>query len=143
VSYVTNDPCVVPDGYELPSVGDFRRRFPEFAKVPDATIDMLIIEASLWVDYDWMLPDYQLGILYFAAHMAVQALRAIMLGSAASLGQQVSSMSFRDRSVTYQNPPLSQAAPSASSWDGQLDTTPYGMRYRMYLYRNAPPVLIV
>lgn len=133
----------VPDGYWLPSVGDFRKRFPEFSQVPDETIDMLITEASLWVDYDWMLPDYQLGILYFAAHLAARALRAILLGDAASLGQTVSSMTFRDRSVTYFNPVQSQAAPAVSSWDGQLDTTPYGMMFRMYLYRNAPPVLVV
>jgi len=131
-----------PPGYWLPTVGDFRKRFPEFSQVPDATVDMLISEASMWVDYDWMLPDYQLAILYYAAHIASRSLRAILLGNAAALGQTIASMSFRDRSVTY-NSPTQAALQAAESWEGQFDTTPYGMMYRMYLYRNAPPVLIV
>jgi hypothetical protein len=55
--------------YTIPTLLDFRTRFPAFDSSEDTQIEQLLVEASNAIDQSWIETDYQPAILYLTAHL--------------------------------------------------------------------------
>lgn len=115
--------------YTVPTVAEFRERFPAFAAVPDARI-------QYWLDHhapvttDWIEGDYQPAILELTAHNLVvndEVPRSGEVGAMAGVTR------FRSGSMDVS---FSEQAANAALGGG-YDATKYGQRFRIYLRRNA------
>jgi len=115
--------------YTLPTVSDFRDRFPEFDSKADTQVEAAITDASRRVDNTWIEGDYQTAILYLAAHLIAVA------DAAASGGGVIQSERIGPISVTY--------AVDASTKPGQLASTSYGQYWAELNRLNNPPIEVI
>lgn len=125
--------------YTTPTREEFKTRFPIFAAKTDEAIDAALLEASGQVDESWREQDYQIALMYLAAHLLATDNSAAgeepEIGAAAG---QVASESFGGMSISYASTSESNAA-NKSQWG----TTEYGRRYYGYLIKNRyGPVVI-
>ncbi|WP_447724622.1 DUF4054 domain-containing protein [Sphingomonas koreensis] len=121
--------------YAVPTVAEFRERFPAFAAVPDARV-------QYWLDHhdpvttDWIEGDYQNAILELTAHNLV--VNDEVPGSGQS-GDMAGVTRFRSASMDVS---FSEKAANAGL-DGEYDATKYGQRFKIYLRRSmAGPRLV-
>lgn len=124
--------------YEVPTVADFRDRFPEFDPdtFPDKKVSVLLGEAARSVDKEWIEADYQPAILYLTAHL----LETFELYSASyGMGGIPKQISFGNRSITFDTSALTGGSNQASY---EYDFTIYGQMYLRLLHRNVVPVLV-
>lgn len=129
--------------YDLPTVEQFKTRFPIFSDEDDDRVQMLLNEASSSVDRSWNVNDYQPAIMYLAAHLLATDNSAegddVIIGPA---GQgQIASESFGGGlSVSY-----ATASPKGGSLsdNDKYGTTTYGRRYYALLLRNRRGPLVV
>lgn len=126
-----------------PTVSTFKARFPEFASVEDATIEVVLAEAIGTVGEDWIERDRTPGVLYLTAHLlAVQGVGVSVgtgSGGAAVTGA-IKSMSVGDVSLSF------GGVAGSPSTGGALDiyrSTVYGQQYLSLLRRNFPAVAVV
>lgn len=137
----------------LPSVDDFRERFPEFSEATDEAIEIAIDDAGDEIDEDvWMAKYYPKGVLFLAAHfLAVGATQAELVedgggtGSGGSASGEIASESLGRFSVSYDTSTSTSSKTSAgANSSGLLDLsiTAYGQRYKDMLQRNNPRMLI-
>ena len=140
--------------YTIPTIADFRARFPEFATTADPAITAAILNASDFVDQSWSENDYQPAILYLAAHLVVlqrDAAQAASDTGGVNVGDDtvyVSSVSMEGRSISY-----SQRSGSAASTRKSttvitgatefLRQTFYGRMYEKLMRRNIIAVEVV
>lgn len=103
--------------YTVPTVQDFKDRFPEITAT-DPQIQSALNEGAAAVDTTWLIQDYQPAILYFAAHV----LRSGQIIGGPSAG--ISSESFGGYSVSYRTDL------------GYWSTTVYGNNFYRLLRRN-------
>jgi len=121
----------------VPSVDDFRERFPEFASTDDEVIELAINDASTEVDEDiWRASDYGPGVLFLAAHFLVAASQQSTFITSSGGEPAIKSESIGRLSTTYGDSVTSGSSEGMSS-------TEYGSRYMRLLRRNAPRILIV
>jgi hypothetical protein len=108
----------------LPTAAEFRARFPEYASDPpsDATIEVYIADAALFVDECAWGTKYELGILYYAAHLLTLALESAS-GAAGGVSGAVASRAVDGVSVSYTN---AQPKDQSEAW---FNSTTYGQRY--------------
>lgn len=122
--------------YVVPTVAQFRTRFPIFDDSSDGLIQMLLDEASHSVDTGWEEKDYQPAIMYLAAHLLATDNSSegedVSVGGAG--GGTIISESFGGISASYANQSFSSAG--SLSADDQFGTTEYGRRYLALLYLN-------
>lgn len=120
--------------YTVPTVDDFRARFPEI-DATDAVIQTAINDAADMVDTTWLEKDYQKAILFLAAHY-------VTIGAAEEVGtigdeQTIASESFGPISVSYQK------TEGGASNGSTFGTTGYGRRYLELLRLNFPAIVVV
>lgn len=137
----------------LPSVSDFRTRFPEFSEATDEAIELAIDDAGDEIDEDiWMTKYYAKGVLYLAAHfLAVNATQAELVEAGGGTGSggstsSISSESLGRFSVSYGTSTSSSTSSTSAGEDSgllDLSITSYGQRYKDMLQRNNPRMLIV
>lgn len=124
--------------YEIPTAAQVKARYPAFAAVADATIDVYVADAAASaVDTSWREADYLPAIASYAAHrMAMLNIGAH--GQAAGYALQgVTGI----RSGNFQATFDADKAKAAAS--GSLDATPYGQEYKRLLgiNRGGPRVV--
>ena len=116
----------------LPTVDDFRERFPEFEERSDEEIEMAISDAGDEISESvWMEKDYANGVLFLAAHFMTAGIAQgefITDG-----GPPIKAESIGRLSTTYGDPAKS----------GDYTSTNYGNRYLRLLRRNVPRLLVV
>jgi len=130
--------------YTLPTLDQFRTKFPTFADVGNGTIQDAIEEASASVDTSWIEADYQPAILYLAAHlMTVNGALWSSLG--AGVGGIVGAGLVSEAKLGDAQVKLGSAGSSAGggSSGSDLASTPYGLQYLRLLRRNHPAVALV
>lgn len=117
--------------YEIPTAATLKAKYPAFAGVADATVDIWLADAAATaVDTTWREADYAPAILAFAAHrMALQNIgeHGQVTGYARQGVTNLRSGSF---GVSL-DPDKAKAAAS-----GSLDATPYGQEYKRLLGAN-------
>jgi len=119
----------------VPTAVNFKMKFPEFANIPDASVEFAIEEACRWVDDTWLVNDQTLAILYLAAHM----LMVSIMRAQSATGQVISSERMGEISVTY----LATQLPTQSRFSSDLLTTLYGTRYLEMAHVNIPAIAII
>jgi len=123
--------------YDLPTVADFRTKFPELeADLEDSEIQALLDEAARSVDDTWTAGDFKNAILYLAAHnqMTMANTAAFIDGD-----QLITSESIGGISVSYSTAGVTSSANSSSICAG----SEYGQRYLALLRKNIPAFTIV
>jgi hypothetical protein len=154
-------PLPIGEPCEEPTIQEFRARFPEFANVSDATVQIAIDDASCWADTSWLAycRNCTTAIAFLAAHyLALQLYQAQFVPDIIPAGEDgagmilpggdVSSLSFEGMSVSFTGPKVASMGGSGLSGSGigenmDLGSTYYGQRYLELLKVNQPAVVIV
>jgi hypothetical protein len=117
--------------YQVPSAADLIARYPAFAAVAPATIDIHLADAATsGVDQSWLEADYAPAIAALAAHrMTLLGIGAH--GEAANYARQgVSEIKSGGFQAKFADKHVGTAA------SGKLEATPYGQAYAVMLRRN-------
>lgn len=125
--------------FTAPTAADLKARFPTFAAVADATIDVALAEAALMVDDAWLSQeDFTLGRLLYAAH--ILTLDGFGTGAEAQSAAAGTSEYTTIRSGRLQ---LTKAgAGNAPAAQSVLTKTTFGQRFREVLDRNRSGPLV-
>jgi hypothetical protein len=140
------------------TVEDFRARYPEFNQTTsDARVELVLEEASLEVNDDWIEIYQRPAILALTAHLlasegALYRNDPGSVGGGVTGGQSVTGPVMRKSigplSIMYARP-KSEVSGSSSSFaskdgsDSYLGSTPYGARYLELMTRSFPAVAII
>lgn len=128
--------------YDLPTVDQFKARFPIFEDVDDAQIEAMMAETKTSIDDSWIEDDYQPAVMYLVAHLLATdnsgAGEDVVIGSSGAGG--IASESFGGGlSVSYDK---GQSTGSLSSSD-RYGTTEYGRRFLALLRSNKPAIVVI
>jgi hypothetical protein len=144
-----------------PTMEEMRARFPEFANIPDAQVQIAIDDASCWADASWLsngCPNCTTAIAFLAAHYLAMGLFAADAlpetlppsepgGPVIVAGGQVTSLRFESMGVSFSAPQIGGGGGGAGGTGvgDRFDwgATPYGQRYIELLKVNKPAVLVV
>ncbi|KRE07451.1 hypothetical protein ASE63_22390 [Bosea sp. Root381] len=129
--------------YVIPTLSQFRTKFPTFAGVGDDTINAAIQEASASVDRSWIEADYQPAILYLAAH--ILTVDGALYGDIGSIGGVIGAGLVSEAKVGDVQVKLGSAGGGAGGGGSSSGyaSTPYGRRYMELLRRNQPAIALV
>lgn len=118
-------PAPVPP-YGKPTLANFKSKYPAFANVPDATIQMYLDDAP--VDDTWLERDYAKAIMLWAAHtMTANGIGADEIGQAAAAG--LSRLKSGTLDVSFKDG-------GSSSDAGGFGGTAYGRQFYALLRAN-------
>ncbi len=118
--------------FPIPTASAIKLKFPEFAAIPDGTIEFAIEEAALGVDDTWLPSNGTLAMMYLAGHLLMVTISRAESGT----GQMIKSESLLGMTVAYDT---DATKPDA----GDYTTTPYGSRFLELLANNIPAVLLL
>lgn len=119
--------------YTLPTALQVKARFPELEDISDLTLEDIIDEASGSVSTAWCEPDYQRGIMYLTAHLAVDQ---GFTGRPTEASGPITSSKLGDASDTYGQ---MQNVDSA----GAYSSTAYGRRFMQLRRANTQGVRLL
>lgn len=127
--------------YTAPTAAEVKARYPEFANVSDPRVAAFIEEANRFVDDSWLEADYKIAIQALTAHMmAAEGLLNPDGGTpAGGTTGPVRSETLGDASITYAD----RSTAASGEFDADLDTTPYGVRFKKIRRGNFPAVMVV
>jgi hypothetical protein len=114
--------------YTVPTANQIQAKYPAFAAVPDATIDLYIADAP--VDTTWLERDYTNAIMLWTAH--TMTLNGIGAGTDAEIAAAGLSGVTRLKSGTLD---VSFSGEGAGSGSG-YQATVYGRQYYELLRKN-------
>lgn len=118
--------------YVVPTIADFKARFPRFAAVSDAVVQSALDEAALAVDDTWASQaDFTLGRLLYAAHVLT------LDGQGTSTEAQLAGFN------SIKMGSLSLTLEKRSGDSSALEATSYGRRFLALLGTNSPMALVV
>lgn len=129
--------------YTVPTVAQFKTRFPAFAAVADSVVQSALDEALNEVSECWIERDYPLAIMLYAAH--ILTLSGEGTGAEAEAAKQGLLAFQRVKSGTFE---WSRGASTSSGGnpgddDSWYNLTQYGQRFLILLRRSFPAVLVV
>jgi hypothetical protein len=117
--------------YTIPTAANLKAKYPAFAAVADATVDLYLADAARdRVDTSWIEGDYAPAIMAAAAHEMALLGMAAQSETAGHLAAGVASLKSGNFQVSFS----AEATKRASR--GGLDATPYGEAYKRLLKRN-------
>jgi hypothetical protein len=117
--------------YEIPTAADLKTKYPAFAAVADATIDVYLADAAaVGADSTWAEADYAPAVLAFAAHQ----MALLGMGDQGEAAGYAAAGVSRVRSGQFEAW-LDPAVVGRVS-KGGLDATPYGRAYKLLLRKN-------
>lgn len=119
--------------YVVPTANDLQARFPAFAAVLDATIDLYIADAQ--VDTSWLESDYATAIMLWAAW----AMTDVGIGTGGEISGYIGSGVSRLKSGTL-DVSFSDKAASLSGYETNI----YGRQFLALLRKNkgGPRVIV-
>lgn len=115
--------------YTAPTPDQLQARYPAFASVLDATIQVWLTDAERYVDETWMEGDYAPAIMALAAHnMALN-----------NIGEQTAAAAFPAGVTRFKSGAMdvtiSDTAAAAQARGG-YGSTSYGREFQLMLRRN-------
>ncbi len=118
--------------YDVPTVGDFIDRFPEFTDVSEYRITAVIGEAQAYVDTSWREADFSNALLFLTAHMlSMEGVLDTEIISGVPL-DSVSQFKLGDASISFKGESSGSSGSSAS----EFGDTSYGRKYLSLLRKN-------
>jgi hypothetical protein len=116
--------------YTAPTPADLKARYPAFAGVADATIQIYLDQANGGdADHSWIERDFSPAVQAAAAHRMA---RAGILGTNGAVDASTGINSFKSASVSIEFNADAVKASIAGGWG----STPYGRDYAELLARN-------
>ncbi|WP_420139814.1 DUF4054 domain-containing protein [Sphingomonas sp.] len=116
--------------YEAPTPVDLKARYPAFAAVSDATIQIYLDQANGGdADQSWSERDFSPAVQAAAAHRMA---RAGVLGTSGTVDASAGITSFKSASVSIEFSADAVKAAVKGGWA----STPYGQDYADLLARN-------
>lgn len=119
--------------YVIPTSAEFKARFPAFAALDDAYIDVMLGEAARNVDGGWEELDYQPAIMFLAAHNISEEQS---LGGIVGQPGLVTSSKLGDAQDTYA---VNASIDAGSIYAGTI----YGRRFAQLQRVNVPAVALL
>lgn len=127
--------------YTPPTPADFKVSYPQFAQVPDATVQTKLDEAARWVDESWTEADFPIARQLYAAH--ILTLDGLGTGSeakfAALTAGGLSSVKSGQLQLGLSKSGVETKKRAASS----LYTTTFGQRFLELRRANKPGVAVL
>lgn len=118
--------------YVTPTAATFKARFPEFAAVSDALIDLIIAEIEPQIDESWQETDRAPAIMYRVAHILARG--GYLTGdTGSSVTGPMKRRTVGDVTVEFAGISTSNGGSGSAAFYG---TTPYGQEYWLILQRN-------
>lgn len=115
--------------YTAPTPAELQARYPAFASVAEATIQVWLTDSERYVDTSWIEGDYQPAIMAHAAHQ----MALLSLGTQSASGAIPAGMTRWKSGVV--DVTISEAAASQSA-KGGYSATVYGREYLMLRRRS-------
>ena len=116
----------------------FKARFPEFASVADARVELFLADAALVMDTTIWGDVYDLGQSYLTAHYLSLAESSAASGGSTAVSGPVTGRTVDGVSVTYGTSTAIGTSSNAAYWQ----QTVYGQRYATLLKNLGANVLI-
>lgn len=126
--------------YTPPNAAALKARFPEFAAVPDAIINLILAEAEAQVGECWIERDRSPATLYLAAHML--AMEGEPGRSAGATGGATSGPVKRRKVGDVETEFAGFSGGGGGAATGYAASA-YGQRYLDLLRKNFPAVAVV
>lgn len=131
--------------YTAPTVADFKRRYPEFARVATGRIAAVLAEAALEVGETWIEAHRAMATMCLAAHSLAEG------GALNSSSGMVSSVAPGTVIEQHAGDTGMKFAASASTQTSNASTnvslgysrTPYGLRFLELRSRSFPAIGVV
>lgn len=124
-----------------PTVSDFKTRFPQFATVPDATVQAILDEAIPQVGDTWLERDRTPGVLHLTAHlMASQGIGVAAPGGGSAVTGAVKRRKVGDVEVEFAGTPGSAGATGLAAY--YMSTT-YGAEFYRLMRKNFSGIAVV
>lgn len=117
-----------------PSAAAFKQRYPAFASVDDALVDLVIAECVSAVSEDWVAADQQPGVLAYAAHL-------LSVDGYVETAGPVSAVQVGDVKTTFSEQSQVRYTLATAS-EGGLPDTAYGRHYLALRRRNVAAVVV-
>jgi hypothetical protein len=124
-----------------PTVADFKTRFPQFASIPDATVQAILDEAIPQVGETWLERDRTPGVLHLTAHLiASQGIGVTVPGGGPAVTGAVKRRKVGDVEVEFAGTAGSAGATGLAAY---YLSTSYGNVFYQLLRKNFPAVAVV
>lgn len=128
------------------TAAELKARYPVFATVPDALVDLVLGDGARAVSEDWIAADQKPAILAYAAHMlAAEGYEARVVGvdgGEVSVIGPVETVKIGDAMVKLATDKSGAGAGGGAAAD-DLTSTAYGRYYLTLLHRSQPAVVVV
>lgn len=128
--------------YIEPTAADLKARFPEFASVADATLELILAEAIGQVGDTWLERDRRPAQLYLAAHMLAmegEPARSMGSGTVGGVTGPMKSRTVGDVRTEF----AGFAGAGGATTDAGYETTAYGKQFLRLLRLNFPPIAVI
>ncbi|QIG73250.1 putative structural protein [Rhizobium phage RHph_N17] len=125
--------------WTAPTPAEFKTRFPVFASVDDATVQMILDEAVAEVGETWIEAYRTPGVLYLAAHL----LASQGLGYSAGSGGAAVTGAIKRRKVGDVETEFAGVAGGGNGDFYGYASTIYGQQFMRLLRKNFPAVAVV
>ncbi|AGC35706.1 virion structural protein [Rhizobium phage RHEph06] len=125
--------------WTAPTPAEFKIRFPQFASVDDATVQMILDEAVAEVGETWIEAYRTPGVLYLAAHL----LASQGLGYSAGGGGAAVTGAVKRRKVGDVETEFAGVAGGSSGDLSGYGTTVFGQQFLRLQRKNFPAVAVV
>jgi hypothetical protein len=124
-----------------PTATEFKARFPAFASVSDAVVNVVLAEAALQVDETWVsVGDFTLGINLLTAHILTLDGHGTGAEAEAAAAGTLGFKTMKSGNLTLER---FSASESGSVSGDALSQTSYGKRFIDLRRRNVPAVMVV
>lgn len=120
--------------YTAPTAAQLKAKYPAFAAVADATVDLYLVDAGRAVDTTWTEGDYQTAIMLYAAHLMVLA--GIGVGAEAEANANGLTGYKRIKSGQLDLERAGKADSGAANVPDEYASTTYGQQYYYLLVKN-------
>lgn len=120
--------------YTAPTAAQLKAKYPAFAAVADATVDLYLVDAGRAVDTTWTEGDYQTAIMLYAAHLMVLA--GIGVGAEAEANANGLTGYKRIKSGQLDVERAGKADSGAANVPDEYAGTTYGQQYYYLLVKN-------
>lgn len=131
------------------AVNEFKARFPEFAAVSNALIQLILEEAIPMAGTSWVERDRKPAIMYYTAHLlALQGEPQRTAAGSGGAGQSALTGPMKRRrvgdvEVEYAGSGSSSGGSGMGPGDMALSSTPYGRQYIAIRNRNFAGIMAV
>lgn len=127
--------------WTAPTVADFKARFPNFASVDDATVQIVLDEAVGEVGSTWIEKDRTPAVLHLTAHML--ASEGLGVPSPGGGGAAVTGAVKRRRVGDTETEFVGMGGNTSNGPLSGYLSTAYGRRYLELMRRNFPAIAVV